>query len=41
MLVELARAASKPAIAEQYMKRLLRLALLQQWRETATIPQHR
>ena len=35
MLVELARAAGKPAIAEQYMKRLLRLALLQQWRETA------
>ena len=35
VLVELARAAGKPAIAEQYMKRLLRLALLQQWRETA------
>ena len=35
MLVELARAAGKPAIAEQYMKRLLRLALLRQWRETA------
>lgn len=34
VLVELARAAGKPSIAEQYMKRLLRLALLQQWQQT-------
>ncbi|WP_231940699.1 tetratricopeptide repeat protein [Acidovorax sp. RAC01] len=34
-LVDLARAAGKPAVAEQYMKRLLRLALLEQWQQLA------
>ncbi len=34
-LVDLARAAGKPAVAEQYMKRLLRLALLEQWQQFA------
>ncbi len=34
-LVELARAAGKSAIAEQYVKRLLQLALLHQWHELA------
>jgi len=32
-LVDLARASGKPAVAERYVKRLLQLALLQQWQQ--------
>lgn len=32
-LIDLARAAGKPAVAERYVKRLLQLALLQQWQQ--------
>lgn len=36
-LVELARAAGKPAVAEQYVKRLLQLALLLQWQQSGAV----
>lgn len=32
-LIDLARAAGKPAVAERYVKRLLQLALIQQWQQ--------
>ena len=36
-LVDLARAAGKPAVAERYVKRLLQLALLQQWQQQGVV----
>lgn len=37
-LVDLARAAGKPAVSERYVKRLLQLALLEQWQRMQGLP---